>query len=397
MFLASLALKNLTRNLGRNALSMVSAIVGVCFLIFGLGFIDGVDESVLRATVNTETGHVRIMPAALRSDDVTGFPVDELEPFPDALKSKLADYNWTQRLRFDARLVAGTESVQAMGMGIDPERDPQVFPRDKYTQEGSWDGLVLGRLLARQVGLSIGDPVYVEVRRSSGSINALRYEVAGIVSTNSPAIDSRAIILPLEEAMELVGAPGPSEIAVRLDNPMKADAVSAELQGAWVSMTYLEEAADVLEISTIRRKALSFLVLMIMGISATGIANTVIMAAYERIREIGTLAAMGMTRGAIRRLFMVEGFLLGLLGSTLGALIGGGLCFWFATKGFDFSGLVEENTGKQAFAFDAMVYTRFDPIKIAGAALFGIVVATLASLYPAAWAARLNPADAVRD
>jgi putative ABC transport system permease protein len=395
MFLASLAFKNLTRNLGRNTLSMVSAIFGVCFLIFGLSFIDGIDESVLRAAVNTEIGHVRVVPPVLTADDVTGFPVDELEPVPAALTTALGDHNYTQRLRFDARLIAGTESSQVMGMGVDPVRDPLVFPRDKYTVVGDWDGLVLGSLLAEQIGLEVGSPVFVQVRTSAGAINALNYEVAGLVSTNNPAIDSRAVVLPMDAALALVGSPGPSEIAVRLDNPMDADQVAASLNGDWVATTYIEESAAMLEIGQIRRRALGFLIFMIMGISATGIANTVIMAAYERIREIGTLAAMGMSREQIRRMFLIEGFALGVLGSGLGAALGAAITWWFAVEGFDFSELMKESS-KGGMAFDTMVYTHFSLPYILGAAAFGTVVATLASLYPAAWAARLNPADAVR-
>lgn len=392
MFLPTLAFKNLTRNLGRNLLSMVSAIFGVCFLIFGMSFIDGIDESVLRAAVNTEVGHVRIVPMALTDEDITGHPVDELEPLPEGLLTGLSDYNWTPRLRFDARLIAGSESVKIMGMGVDPVTDAKVFPREKFVLDGSWDGLVVGKLLAEQVGLSVGSPVFVQVRTSAGSINALNYEVAGLLQTNNPAIDSRAVLLPMPDAVSLVAAPGPSEVAIRLDNPMRSAEVADALEGDWSATTYIEESSAMLEIGQIRRRGLGFIIVMIMGISATGIANTVIMAAYERVREIGTLAAMGMSRGEIRTMFLVEGLALGLVGSSLGAALGAAITWWFAVEGFDFSDLMDQGS----VAFDTMVYTNFSPTYILGAAAFGTVVATLASIYPASWAARLNPADAVR-
>ena len=394
MFLASLAFKNLTRNVGRNALSMVSAVFGVAFLIFGLSFIDGIDESALRANVKTVTGHVQVIPPGLADEDVTGYPTDVLEPIPDALVQRLDGLTWTSRLHFDARLIAGSESLQVMGLGVE-ERDAEVFPREKVDLDGSWDGLVVGSLLAEQVGLSLGDPVFVQVRTSSGAINALTYVVAGIATTNNPAIDGRAVILDMDQAMDLAGAPGPSQVAIRLDNPMDSDAVRDSLQDPWVASTYLDEAAPVLEIGQIRRRALGFLIFMIMGIAATGIANTVIMAAYERVREIGTLAAMGMSRGSIRRLFITEGLALGLVGSGLGAALGGALSWYLAVNGVDFSELVKDNP-QGAIAFDTMIYARFSVTYIVGGMGFGTVVATLASLYPAAWAARLNPADAVR-
>ncbi|HJN75536.1 MAG TPA: FtsX-like permease family protein [Myxococcota bacterium] len=392
MFLAQLALKNLLRNRRRNVITSVAVVWGVALMILGFGVVDGLDENVIRSQINTQSGHVLLRPPEYPETGLTA-PVDVLEPVPDELGEALVAYTSTERLRFDVRLVAGAESVRAIGVGLDPTTDEAVFPRDGFQLDGSWDGVVLGARLARLVGASPGTPVVLQVRTSAGAINALSFEVAGVVKTRNPAIDNYAVLLPLDTAMELVQAPGPSDIAIRLETRDDASAVATELGSTWQSETYLQGAEDLLEINRVRRKAIGFLVFMIMAIAATGIANTVIMATYERTREIGTLAALGMRPGDIRRLFLIEGGTMGLVAGCLGGVVGGSINAYWASVGLDFSALGESGT---ALAFDTTLYTAFSWGPVAAGVLFGTVVAALASLYPANWAARLDPAEAVR-
>lgn len=392
MFLAQLALKNLLRNRRRNVITSVAVVWGVALMILGFGFVDGLDENVIRSQIDTQSGHVLLHPPEYPE---AGFaaPVDVLEPVPEELSAALAEYTSTERLRFDVRLVSGPESVRAIGVGVDPETDAVVFPRDDFELDGSWDGLVLGARLARLVGARPGTPVVLQVRTTAGAINALSFEVAGVVKTRNPAIDNYAVLLPLDTAMQLVQAPGPSDIAIRLEGREDADRVADSLDHGWQTLTYLEGAKDLLEINTVRRKAIGFLVFMIMAIAATGIANTVIMATYERTREIGTLAALGMKPAQIRTLFLVEGGTMGLVAGCIGAAFGGAVNAWFASVGIDFSGLGETGT---ALAFDTTLYTAFSWGPVLAGVAFGTLTASLASLYPANWAAQLDPATAVR-
>jgi len=391
MFLAQLALKNLLRNRRRNVITSVAVVWGVALMILGFGFVDGLDENVIRSQIDTQSGHVLLHPPEYPEAGLSA-PVDVLEPVPEELAEALRDYTHVERLRFDVRLVSGPESIRAVGIGLS-DSDEEVFPREGYTLDGSWDGLVLGARLARLIGASPGTPVVLQVRTSAGAINALSFEVAGVVTTRNPAIDNYAVLLPLDTAMELVQAPGPSDIALRLERRSEAPAVADQLGSAWQTETYLEGAADLLEINQVRRRAIGFLVFMIMAIAATGIANTVIMATYERTREIGTLAALGMKPGDIRKLFLIEGGTMGFVAGVLGACLGGALNLYWATTGIDFSKLAESGT---ALAFDTTLYTAFSWGPVIAGVVFGTGVASLASLYPANWAARLDPATAVR-
>ncbi len=137
----------------------------------------------------------------------------------------------------------------------------------------------------------------------------------------------------------------------------------------------------------------------LMAISATGIANTVLMATYERVREIGTLQALGMTRRSLIALFVTEGLVLGVLGSALGAGIGAATVHHFSVQGIDLSTLIakaSEHGGYENVSFSTMLYLDWSVTTALFSFAFGLVVALLASLYPAVFASRLSPADSVR-
>ena len=217
-----------------------------------------------------------------------------------------------------------------------------------------------------------------------------------LVTTRSPSIDNNTVLMTLVLAEELVRAPGPSQIALRLNHRDDAFTVAPNLNGlgGWRASTWRDESADILALNDIRRKAIQLMVFMLMAIAATGIANTLIMAAYERVREVGALMAMGMSPRQVQAMFVLEGAALGFVASLLGVLLGGAVNYYYATVGIDFSKAA--NVEASGFAFDTMFYTNFTVGPLLGGLVFGSMVAILASFIPASTASKLNPADAVR-
>jgi hypothetical protein len=186
--------------------------------------------------------------------------------------------------------------------------------------------------------------------------------------------------------------------AVRLGRRGDADAfapkLKAALGGSAEVVTWRDETADLLRIQAIRRQALSFLVFILMAMAAFSIANTILMAARERVREVGTLRSMGMTEGGVLSLFLLEGSLIGFFGGLLGAVWGGGLIAYWSMNPINFSREMERMG--HSLSFSALVYTRFSFGALAGGAVLGLVISVLASIYPARVASRMVPADAVR-
>jgi putative ABC transport system permease protein len=403
MFTMMLAIRNLARNLRRTLLSMGAVIAGVFVIILGQGFIGGVEENIIVAQVDSLSGHVLVRPADYPTEGLS-HPVDELWS-PAELAPWLDEQGveWAPRLMFAPRLVKGADAMRVRAVGYDVERDPVVFSRELWKIRGvdptsGADGILVSTGVAKVLEIEPGDRVVFETRTAEGAINALEAPVAGVYAAGNSVLDRVGVFVPMDFAEELVRPNGEmSHLAVRL--PRRdlavdfAEQVRQRAPADSATYTWIDETADMIALQQIRRKALNLLVLVLMGMSATGIANTVLMAAYERIREIGTLRAMGMTRAEVVRLFVVEGGLMGLVGALAGAAAGGGLVAYWAKNPIDISSTLEQSGN---LAVSALLYTQFQPATVFGAIAFGVIVAVLASIWPALVASRMPPAEAVR-
>ena len=406
MLIFQLALRNLFRNTRRTVITSGAVVFGVALQVLGWGLVDGLDDNFLRAVATTTTGDILLRPPDYPEDGLS-YPLEHAE-LPPALKGFTGES--AARVFFSGRVVHKADAARATGIGYDPDADYRVFPRERWRVQGVWPEkdqaqVALGQAMARLLGVGVGDEVRVQGRTVDGAQNAMSYVVTALVHTDNGQIDNTAVWMRMAAADELLQLKGRrTHLSLRLggfEDPAKVrDRLQAEgafvgADGrAWTAHTTREEAADMLAINDIRRRAILILVGVIMAIAATGIANTVIMAAYERVREIGTLLALGMKRSEVSGLFLVEGALLGLGAGILGASLGSiGVLYWQA-NGIELGEELMKANGD--LPVSAIIYTRFNWEPVLASLLFSAVIATGASVQPALFASRLNPADAVR-
>jgi putative ABC transport system permease protein len=403
--LLRLGLRNLVRHRLRTLLSMTAVIAGVWVLIMGKAFLRGMNENVIRGQEDTYSGHVLLRPAGYPTEAMA-HPVDELLVVSPELRGWLDQHAsaWTARTLFTPSLVVGTDRLRVRAFGYDPATDESVFPRHTWQIKGkvpetAQDGILVGRGVANLLELEVGELAVLQTRTSKGALNALEVPIAGIVSVGNPAIDWLGILVPRPLTQDLVrSGEGVSHVAIRTGRREAAEDFAEQLRvvvgSAGTVSTWYDETRDVLALQAVRQKALDFLVIILLLMSAAAIANTILMAAYERVREIGTLRAMGMTGREVLGLFIFEGALIGLVGGLAGALLGGYMSWYWSVQGIDLTQALEDQ-GSQ-IPISATLYLEFSESTIAGAVLFGVIVAMLASVYPAYVAARMSPADAVR-
>lgn len=409
MFTLRLAMRNVLRQRGRTALSLVSIIFGVAVLILGRGFIGGMKENIIRAQIDSMSSHVLAVPDDYPTIGVQ-HPLDNLLHL-DADTRGWLDTNsaaWTTRTFFSARVVHGRDALRVRGIGFDPARDGQVFPRDGWRLKGeiparATDGVMIAVGLARVFDVGPGDRLILEVRTVDGAMNALEVPIAGVLRAGNPSFDRLGIMLPNDLVQDLVRTKDAfSHLAVRLASRDDADTAAAGLRPHLTNArvaTWREETQDLLDLQDLRQTMLDIIAFALMAIAATGIANTVLMAAYERVREIGTMRAMGLTRAGVVGLFVAEGAFMGVVGSLLGAALGGWVVHRFSVDGIDLSSMLDSAGSTGAYEnipVSVMLYTEQSGSAIALAAVIGLLVALLASVYPAMIASRMTPAEAVR-
>ena len=404
----TLALRNLTRNVRRTALSMTAIVAGVAVLIMGQGLIGGLEENIIHAQVDTLSAHVTVRPVDWPSTPMQ-LPLEgwfEPGPVEAALRPHGAT---TARVEFNPTVVHGPDALRVRAFGLDVVADEAVFPRTQWHVDGHLPApderaVVLGEGVARILSVNAGDRVILKSRTPDGAINALDVEVAGRIRIGNPAVDRFGMLVPIGLARELQNTTHVTQVHLLLPSRAGAEAVAATIRASLAKdpglasalqvVTWEEETHDLIESQQIRRSALTLLEITLLGMAATSIANTVLMAAYERIREIGTLRALGMTRRDVVGLFVTEGALMGLVGGSLGTLIGALINLRGATVGFDLSKQIEG--AKMNIPISTMLYTEWSWPMLAISLAFGVAVATLASIYPAWVASKLEPADAIR-
>jgi len=398
----SLAWRNIFRNLRRTVITAGAVVFGVWLQILGFGFVAGIDDNVLNTSADTLTGDVLLRPVGY-PDDGLSYPLEDAAALPAALEGALAaEGARSARVLFQPRLVAGADATRALVVAYEPAADAATFPRDRWSIDGAWPTpgaleVAVGGGIAHLLDLSVGDPLIVESRTLAGAYNALRFTVSGIAFTDNLLLDMNAAWMLMGDAETLLALGGArTHVALALPRPGEADPALAEAlsRDGWVATTARQENEAIIAIGRIRKVMVTFVVFIIMLIAATGIANTVIMAAYERVREIGTLMAMGMSRQRLRTMFLIEGAFMGLSSALVGALLGSAMVYYYQVNGFTLGD--EINQVNSGISLSSTLYLRFTWPPVIGSVVFAVLVAVLSSLYPARVASSMMPADAVR-
>jgi ABC-type lipoprotein release transport system permease subunit len=183
---------------------------------------------------------------------------------------------------------------------------------------------------------------------------------------------------------------------ILLHNQDDATQVAAALQGPAVSVLTWSDLNKLF--TELMQTASSFYVildLIVILIVAVIVVNTLLMSVFERFREMGILAALGMKGGQIRRMFLLEAATLGVMGIVVGLIIGAAGVAYLATTGIPIGDKMAAVAGSN-FALRSTMYSRFDAGSFISLSLATLIVVLLASLYPAWYAARLEPVEALR-
>lgn len=420
MFLLRLASKNVFRKFWRSLITATPVLVGVMMTLLGWGLINGVDQAVIIGQIKSDSGHFRILAEdylATEEDADLDHLVDDPRSvqgmFPAGVGPRLHP-----RLSFRGELSDGRQALTARGFGIEPttyfadfalplesslagegQQPPEASQLDVSLQDLGLEPMWIGASLAADFGVQRGDILTVLARTRYGSYTAEDFMIAGLVRSQNPAIDNLAFFIPLTTAQELLDCDqAVSEVVGLLpsrDNALALPAqMSADLSREGLEIqTWRQRAEPILHINRMRRKFLGVLVAIIILVAATGIANTVVMAAFERIREIGTLRALGLQGFGVVRLFLLEALFIGAAGATAGC----GLGVWIAhalRDGIDLTAM--SKAGGANMSIRTVLYLEVDPVHVLIAFSIGLGATLLAALYPSIKFSRLAPMEAMR-
>jgi ABC-type lipoprotein release transport system permease subunit len=407
-----IALRNTIRHKRRTIITAIVMTAGISVFILFDSMLSGMDRMAVDNMERYTVSSLKLRDPAY-VEDLAANPLDK--PLRDGEKAIAALSSIgaaaTPRLRFVARLSNYEDEIPVLADAVDPARDGSVFRLASSVSAGAWlegappKSAVLGASLAAELGLKVGDTVLVSAQTVGDTTNADEYTMVGTVSTPALEINASGLFMSLGDARELLVADADlvTEVDAALPRALSLDAaisdgdrvaarLRSELPGIRVDpISYL--AKDYLGIRNAKAKYSYVLIFIVLLIAAVGIVNTILMSIYSRIREIGVLRAYGMTRREISRLFLLEGFAVGLVGSTLGVAVGCLLNLLLVGVGFDMSSFT---ASMGSIPLSGVLRGEWKPGTMAFGFLFGIAVSLMAAQVPARKAARLEPTDALR-
>ncbi len=385
-------------------ISMAGVMVGVMALVIVLSVMAGFQED-LRAKILGTTSHILVMKFGKGMENANEV-INKVKAVPHVVAASPFIYN-------QVMLTSETGVSGAVVRGIEPDTATTVTDIAKNIKEGNLSavsqkkkdkndievpGAVIGKELARNLGLFLGD--YINVISPLGTVTPMgmvpkvkRFQVEGVFDSGMYEYDSSLIYVSLKEAQSFFELGNMvTGIEVRTDNIYRAREIGKEIQGSlgypfwtrdWIEMNKNLFAALKLE-----KIAMFVILALIVLVAAFNIISTLIMVVMEKQKDIAILKAMGATSSSIMKIFVIEGTVIGTVGTALGLSGGYVSCFLLAKYKFI------ELPGDVYYISTLPV--KMEPMTLLIVSVAALGISFIATIYPAYQAARLDPADALR-
>ena len=408
----AIASRNLLRYRRRTLLTLLLIVIGMVAVLLFIAVAGSFKSMMVGQITDSILGHLQVHRKGYVAS-IDSLPLNlNLKPAmvaktEEALQANPLVDTWSPRVKFGGMYSNFAETTSIRVNGVDPVREAATVPMlQGRLIDGQKDGalvekgqIVIPLLLSRGMKTKVGDTVVVVATNRDGSVNGKTFVVRGILdSISGPG--GRDGYIHIDDARELLrmSEAEVSEIAVRLKDFSRIARTAGQVKAALEGMTN-KEGKPVLEVhtwdqlspfATIARMIdlmTLFIKIMLISIVLVSVMNVMIMAVFERIREIGTIAAIGTPPSRILSLFLAEGLMLGIAGTVAGIVLSlagiYGINLWQPTFNF----------GQQQGLVMAPTIAAGDVLTIAALV---VVVAIIASLQPAWKASRMDPISALR-
>lgn len=396
--------RDLSRNRRRSLLTLVAVGLGLALIVVTSGLIEGSVQGSIENNIRVRTGHLQLREESYDEDKVSLKWEDLLdEPLILAEQAQVVPEvrAATPVLWASGIIATSEESVGVRVSGIDPLSEASVPFRQgivagEFLAPGDRGGIVIGRRLASSLGLSAGDDISLLVNTADERPDEAVFTIRGLYDTGIPAYDETTVFLPLAKAQAFTRAgQRASAIVVLLHDQNDADAVAATLRAPGLNvLTWHDMNQVILQAVEMSNGIMYLMYLVVLAVVAVVIANTLLMSVFERTREMGILAALGMKGPQIMAMFVLEAGTLGVIGVVLGLLLGSLGVYYLATVGWHIGELATMATAEVAYG--ETLYASFAWSDTLVLSIASLVITLLASLYPAWFAARMEPIDALR-
>ena len=404
-----LAIRDLGRNKRRSALTLVAVGLGLALLIVTSGFMEGSVQGAIENNIRVRSGHVQVREESY-DEDMVSLKWEDLLDDPQGLAAQaqaLPEVRAATPVLWASGILATSEeSAGVQVFGIDPLSETSTPFREglvagEFLAPDDRDGILVGERLARSLGLTAGDDIGLLVNTADEQPDEAIFTIRGLYDTGTPSYDEITVFMPLAKAQAFTRAGDrASAVVVLLHDKEDADAVAGALRAPGPmpqkvrTFTWRDLNQVILQAVEMSMGIMVLMYLVVLAVVAVVIANTLLMSVFERTREMGILAALGMKGRQVLAMFVLEAGILGVIGIAVGVLLGSLGVYYLATQGWHIGDLASMATAEMGYG--ETIYAKFAPAEMVQLSIASLVITLLASLYPAWFAARMEPIDALR-
>jgi ABC-type lipoprotein release transport system permease subunit len=402
--LLRMAWRNVWRHGRRTVIVLIATTLGLALLVFFDGLFGGSKQAVFGNAVKLQGGNVLIHAPGYR-ERARRMP---LLPLPDdeaVLQATLAQSSVvaaSRRIKTGGMVSSREGTLPVTIIGIEPEQEATTgllaenIAQGRYLAANDEDVLLIGQALAERLELTVDDRLTLVGRATHEQMRRRTMTVVGLYDLGLPEVEKATVYVSLAEAQTLFDLRDQAtEVVVSLEQVGQEEPILASLRSAlpgyevdsWRTLN-----PEMTQAFAVNEQVMSLFGLVVLLIAAVGILNILLMAVFERTREIGILAALGLKRRQIMALFLQEGILMGLVGAVTGSILGGAVVWHLSRVGLKWT--ASEYSELTALMGDRIFFS-MGLDQLLGRALTVGVIAALASLYPAWQASRKEPVEAL--
>ncbi|MBN1840960.1 MAG: ABC transporter permease [Deltaproteobacteria bacterium] len=399
--LYTLAWRNVWRNHRRTFVILVAIAFGIWSMVTLAAIMRGMIEQQVRNAINNLTGHIQVHAVGYRDDPVVDNSMPP--PAPHMVEVLRGEHvrAWSTRVSVPAVVASERESAGVTLVGVDPEAEHGLSFIAKAVTEGRYlkspgdHGVLLGRKLAERLETSLGKRVVVMSQDVDNEIADRGFRVVGIFDANMEATETGYVFTGRSVAQEMLRlGENISELAVVARDRQDLSAVLQLLvrvaPGLDIQPWTKLEPLLVLTVKMYEATMLIWFVVVFLAMSF-GLINTLLMAVFERTREIGLFQALGMRPGFLLSQVLLESLMVLMIGLFMGNVLAWGTIAFLA-DGLNLSAFAE---GLEWAGISSVIYPLISASDVISANLLVVVLGIVASLYPAWRAARRVPVEAI--
>ncbi len=416
----AMAWRNIWRQKKRSYLVMATALVGMLGVTIMMGWVNGLFDAMLTGAIDTGLGHIQVRPTGydrLRKNDMRFDNPEEIKKSLDSL-GDIDGYHYSIRLEREGMLRLGSFSRGVLLMGIDPKTEPGVSSFDKWIVQGEYlteenkasgDGerieCLIGYEAAQKMEVEVGDRVILSTGDKDGQTSSVQAEIQGIFRSPVGPINKYTVILKQSQLSQMYDPEHNyiSSFVFHGKNREDLDIVAQKIRALFSNsdssapdvLTFMQLQAELRTILEMSDQFMGIFYFILMTGFALTLLNSVLMSVFERVREIGIQKAIGARTSVIILGILVESFVLSVLGSGVGFIVGGTFVLILGFSGISL-GLFAEAMDMLG-NINSIIYPYLTLDDILTAFILAFSVSMIAGFYPAWKASKTNPIKAIQN